>query len=182
MVLYRETEATEATPEKFEAGQTLQEVVDRHYRPLRKFAISLIRCAAKADDLTQETILIYVRRGHQIRQRERVRQWLFTTLHREFLREVRRQGRNFPIEDDGAYVSIPAAVEDLALCEPGQVRGALAQLPERWRRILELRYFGPHSYQELAETLAIPLGTVMSRLSRAHKALRRVLEREAGNA
>ncbi|MBS0658218.1 MAG: sigma-70 family RNA polymerase sigma factor [Verrucomicrobia bacterium] len=63
-------------------GLELQEVVERHYRPLRNFAISLVRCPARADDLTQETILIFVRRGSQIRQRECVRQWLFRAASR----------------------------------------------------------------------------------------------------
>src|SRR6266436_10439972 len=71
------------------------ELVARHYEPLYKFAFSLTRAEADASDLTQQTFYLWATKGHQLRDRSKVKTWLFTTLHRILLEARRRQTR-FP--------------------------------------------------------------------------------------
>src|SRR5476649_1969038 len=70
-------------------------LVEQHYRGLYQFAYNLARDEAEACDFTQQTFLIWARKGHQLRDPLKVKTWLFTTLHREFLQSRRKQVR-FP--------------------------------------------------------------------------------------
>src|ERR1035441_4330276 len=72
-----------------------ESLVARFYAPLYQFAFSLTRSEADACDLTQQTFTIWAAKGHQLRDPSKVKTWLFTTLHREFLESRRRQTR-FP--------------------------------------------------------------------------------------
>src|SRR5271154_4604036 len=77
------------------ASTDFESVVARYYEPLYKFAYSLTRTEADACDLTQQTFYIWATKGHQLRDSSKVKTWLFTTLHREFLK-VRRTVVRFP--------------------------------------------------------------------------------------
>ena len=68
-----------------------EKLVERLYAPLYQFAFSLTRVEADACDLTQQTFAIWAAKGHQLRDPSKVKTWLFTTLHREFLDSRRRQ-------------------------------------------------------------------------------------------
>src|SRR5260370_29066888 len=70
-------------------------LVSRYYGPLYQFAFSLTRTEADACDLTQQTFYIWATKGHQLRDGSKVKTWLFTTLHREFL-NMRRKIVRFP--------------------------------------------------------------------------------------
>src|ERR1700722_16979572 len=72
-----------------------ESLVEQYYRGLYQFAYNLARDEAEACDLTQQTFLIWARKGHQLRDPLKVKTWLFTTLHREFLQSRRKQVR-FP--------------------------------------------------------------------------------------
>src|SRR5437588_11581120 len=72
-----------------------ENLVARYYRSLYQFAFSLTQAEADACDLTQQTLYIWATKGHQLRDASKVKSWLFTTLHREFLETRRRQTR-FP--------------------------------------------------------------------------------------
>ena len=81
-----------------------ESLVARYYEPLYQFAFSLARDESDACDLTQQTFCIWAAKGHQLRDASKVKTWLFTTLHREFL-GVRRKQTRFPqveLEDAGA--------------------------------------------------------------------------------
>ena len=160
----------EPNPEEF------AEMIDRYYLPLRRFAGSLVRCGARAEDLAHQTVLIFAQHGHQIRDRAKVRQWLFTTLWREHLREIRRTARAVGLPDMDVLLMECDAPAEVSIGDPHAVRAALAALPPPAAGILRLRYFQGLSYRALAEALGVPIGTVMSRLSRAHRALRKRLE------
>ena len=77
-----------------------ESLVNAHYRPLYQFAFSLAHSEAEACDLTQQTFYIWARKGHQLRDTSKVKTWLYTTLHREFLKTRRRQTR-FPEQERG---------------------------------------------------------------------------------
>src|ERR1700682_5204483 len=76
-------------------GLDFDSLVSRYYGPLYQFAFSLTRTEADACDLTQQTFYIWATKGHQLRDGSKVKTWLFTTLHREFL-NMRRRVVRFP--------------------------------------------------------------------------------------
>src|ERR1700759_3640257 len=70
-----------------------EELVNLYYRDLYRFGLSLTGSEADAADLTQETFYIWANKGHQLQKVASVKSWLFTTLHREFLKTCRRRNR-----------------------------------------------------------------------------------------
>src|SRR5881628_2792606 len=108
-----------------------ENLVGRYYSSLYKFAYSLTQAEAEACDLTQQTFYVWATKGHQLRDVSKVKTWLFTTLHREFLESRRRQTR-FPhyelaqVEPELPSVS-PARVNQL---DSAQVLQALTHVDE----------------------------------------------------
>ena len=157
-------------------GLEFENVVAHHYGPLYQFAISLTRNEAEACDLTQQTFYIWAAKGHQLRDVSKVKTWLFTTLHREFLGSRRRQTRFPHVELDDAAADLPsvspASVNQL---DSEQLLEALEQLDEVYRAAVVLFYLEDYSYNEIAEILDIPLGTVKSRLTRGLQRLHQLL-------
>jgi RNA polymerase sigma factor (sigma-70 family) len=145
-----------------------ESLVARHYEPLYQFAFSLTRDEADACDLAQQTFCIWAAKGHQLRDPSKVKTWLFTTLHREFLSGRRKQTRFPHVELECAAAELPvvspASVNRL---DAAQVLEALAQLDEIYQAPVALFYLQDCSYNEIAEILGVPLGTVKSRLTRA---------------
>src|SRR5579864_9419604 len=111
-----------------------ENLVTRHYGPLYQFAFSLTRDEAEACDLTQQTFCIWAAKGHQLRDVTKVKTWLFTTLHREFLGSRRRQTRFPHIELESAAAELPvvspATINQL---DSEQLLQALGQLDEIYR-------------------------------------------------
>jgi RNA polymerase sigma-70 factor (ECF subfamily) len=161
-------------------------VVEQFYEPLYKFAFVLTRSASDAADLTQEAYRVLLLKGGQIREPQKVKSWLFTTLYREFLGR-RRHAERFP------QLELDDANDDLPCITPNQVEeldasvivSTLQMLEEKYRAPLVMFYLRELSYKEIAEVLGIPIGTVMSRLSRGKDQLRKRLKlglREAASA
>jgi RNA polymerase sigma-70 factor (ECF subfamily) len=144
-----------------------ESLVARYYEPLYQFAFSLARAEADACDLTQQTFYVWATKGHQLRDTSKVKTWLFTTLHREFLATRRRQIRFPHIELDDAAAELPvispAAINRL---DTAQVLAALARVDEIYQAPVALFYLQDCSYNEIAQILGVPLGTVKSRLAR----------------
>jgi RNA polymerase sigma-70 factor (ECF subfamily) len=157
-------------------GVNFEDLVARHYVPLYQFAFSLTRDEADACDLTQQTFCTWAAKGHQLRDVTKVKTWLFTTLHREFLGSRRRRTRFPHVELDQAAAELPvvtpATVNQL---DTAQVLGALARLDEIYQAPVSLFYLQDHSYNEIAEILDVPLGTVKSRLTRGLDRLHHLL-------
>jgi RNA polymerase sigma factor (sigma-70 family) len=148
-------------------GLDFDDLVARHYGPLYQFAFSLTRDEADACDLTQQTFCIWAAKGHQLRDISKVKTWLFTTLHREFLGSRRRQSRFPHIELEYAAAELPTiSPATLHQLDSAQLFKALEQLDEIYRAAITLFYLEDYSYNEIAEILGIPLGTVKSRLTR----------------
>jgi RNA polymerase sigma-70 factor (ECF subfamily) len=148
-------------------GVDFEDIVARHYAPLYQFAYSLTRAEPDACDLVQQTFCIWAAKGHQLRDASKVKTWLFTTLHREFLGSRRRQTRFPHVELENAAAELPtispASVNQL---DAAQLLDALAQLDEIYQAPVALFYLQDCSYNEIAEILGVPLGTVKSRLTR----------------
>src|ERR1035438_7314776 len=80
-------------------NEAFTQLVDAHYAPLYRFALSLARNGSDAGDLVQQTFFIWATKGHGIRELSKAKSWLFTTLYREFLRARRRDSRSSSLED-----------------------------------------------------------------------------------
>jgi len=151
-------------------------MVTTHYTPLFRFALSLARDEAEAWDLVQQTFYLWARRGHQLRDPGKARGWLLTTLHREFLGERRHEQRTASVEIAKADAELPHVPADVIEHIDGQaVLQALRRVDELYRAPLALFYLEDMSYREIAGTLDVPTGTVMSRLARGKDQLRHLL-------
>jgi RNA polymerase sigma-70 factor, ECF subfamily len=150
-----------------------EEIVDRFYSMLYRFALSLACNEADACDLTQQTFSLWASKGYLVRDRTKVKSWLFRTLYREFISHRSRQKRwakdDVSMEEDELPCGMPATVDGL---EPRQVMECLQAMNETLRAPLALYYLQEHSYREIAEILSIPVGTVMWRLSRGKQRLK----------
>ena len=158
------------------ARQEFELLVSSYYSALYQFAFSLARNENDAGDLTQQTFYTWARKGHQLRDRSKVKTWLFTTLYHEFLEKKRRQTR-FPhcelseVDQDLPNV-LPVSVNEL---DSTAVLQSLARLDEPFQAPLALFYLEDCSYKEIADILDVPLGTVKSRISRGIAQLQRML-------
>lgn len=146
------------------------------YEPLYAFGYSLAGNADDACELTQETYCRLLTKGGQLRDPSKVKSWLFTTLYRVFLGWKQRRARlpHFEISSVEGELPVitPAHVDVL---ESGAIRDALLELEEHYRVPVMLFYLNDSSYEEIAALLDVPVGTVMSRLSRAKGLLREQL-------
>ena len=144
-----------------------ESLVADYYRPLYQFAVTLTRDEADACDLTQQTFYIWANKGHQLREKSKVKTWLFTTLHREFLGSRRRQNRFPHIEVESISTELPTVPPpSVNQLDAGHLLAALAQLDELYQAPVALFYLQDYSYNEIAEILEVPVGTVKSRLAR----------------
>ena len=153
-------------------------LVDRYYAALFRFALSLTRKESDARDLTQQTFWLWARKGHQLHDPAKVKSWLFTTLHREFLQGQRRSTR-FPHHEleevPEELPNVPSTlVNDL---DGGIILECLGRIDPIFQAPLALFYLEDHSYQEIADVLGIPLGTVKSRIARGIAQLQHVVLR-----
>ena len=154
-------------------------LVDRNYASVYRYAYRLAGCASAAEDIAQDVFVKAIAHLHQLRERAAERGWLMSITRREFmrwLREVANPARGRPV----------ALEEENVLTDDGQiqrldnvdwVQSALCLLNEDARVALLMYYFEELSYAEIAQQLQIPIGTVMSRLSRGREHLRHALER-----
>ena len=151
-------------------------LVERHYAPLYQFAFSLTRNEPDARDLTQQTFCIWAAKGHQLRDISKVKTWLFTTLHREFLGARRKLTRfpQVPLEDVTTELPV-VPFSGANRLDTTHMLSALSQLDEIYQAPVALFYLQDYSYIEIAEILGVPLGTVKSRLARGLARLHQLL-------
>jgi RNA polymerase sigma-70 factor (ECF subfamily) len=166
------------------SNEAFTQLVEAHYAPLYRFALSLARSQSDACDLVQQTFFIWATKGESLRESAKAKSWLFTTLYREFLRGRRRDARATSIEDlpPGEQDIAAEDVDRAARLDASTVMVALQSVDEVFRAPLTLFYLEELSYQEIAGTLEVPIGTVMSRLSRGKAQLRAALAREERGA
>lgn len=157
-------------------------LVEMYYASLYRFALSLSRHEQNASDLVQETFCRLAAKGRQLRDPSKAKTWLFTTLYREFLRNRRDESRFESFE--GISGRDEPSAPDTGVqnkIDGAQAKDALMQLDELYRAPLALFYLEEHSYIQIAEILGIPVGTVMSRISRGREMLRKLLADKARN-
>ena len=151
--------------------------LESHMSALRRYACALVGNMADADDLVQETLkraLTYAHRGKDIRN---PRSYLLTMLHHVRVDHAKRERINDrrPLEEH-LFPVCRATQSDRIIC--GEVIAAIRELPKEQRDVLMLAGLDDLAYRDIADRLNIPIGTVMSRLSRGRKALQTVLDPE----
>ena len=140
---------------------------------LRRYARALTRNADWADDLVQSCLEHALRGFKSVRNGKRLRPWLFAILHNlhvDMVRHQAKRGPTFPLEEDG-QLQTKAPGPDSRL-DARAVLDEIDRLPQEQRDAVILIGVEELSYAEAAEVLAIPVGTLMSRLHRGREKLR----------
>ena len=161
-------------------------LLEVHIPGLRRFACALLRGNQEhADDLVQDSLERALSNWHRRRLEADLRSWVYTIVYNRFLTERRRQRRY------AAYHSLAECVDqDLPTADGGQnsaliyrdlLRG-VATLPQEQRAVLLLVGVEDYSYKDAARMLGVPIGTVMSRLSRGRERLRQYMNGERINS
>lgn len=154
-------------------------LVVAHHAAVYRYACRLCGCPTEAEDLAQQTFLIAQRKLHQIREPERACSWLLAVVRSCFLKSIRKPrplaAQNIELDVDQIAEETPETDE----IDREQLAAALAELPDEFRLVVLMFYFEELPYQEIAAALEIPIGTVMSRLSRAKGHLKKTLTRPA---
>src|SRR5213078_2362767 len=160
------------------ADLEFENLVKLYYGDLYRFGLSLTGSEADAADLTQETFYIWANKGHQLQKAASVKSWRFTTLHREIIKTCRRRNRFSGESIDESAKALPNVPPDCAERVGSRtLLRILGEIAEDFRAPLVLYYMEDLSYKEIADVLALPLGTVQSRIARAKiQLLRRLSE------
>lgn len=159
-------------PSERSRQETFEQEALPYLRTLYAASYRLTRSVQDAEDLVQETYLRAYRAFERYTPGTNIRAWLFTILHRTRIDDLRRAGRRLTTvsltsEPPSPTVGAPFSSEELAR--------ALSRLPESYRRAVLLRDVEGFSYLDIAGTLQVPIGTVMSRLHRGRALLRSAL-------
>lgn len=162
-------------------------LVQNHMRFLYSVAFRYVGNRYDAEDLVQETLYTAYDKFHQLRDSQKFKSWIFTILRNHFLKWQRKKA---PVQADEFengidYLSQLESVslqQDVASVyekkiEADTIQSTLDKLPEKYKAVLILYYMEDSSYQEIANMLAVPVGTVMSRLSRAKHMMKKALLR-----
>jgi RNA polymerase sigma-70 factor (ECF subfamily) len=153
-------------------GTDIVALVREHHAGVYRYAFRLTGSAVDAEDLVQQAFLLAHQRLAQLREPSKAAGWLMAIVRNCFLKAKRRLRPSEPLLEEplnGDDEEFPDWVD------PEQLQLALRQLPDEARVILVLFFFEDCSYREIAEALEVPIGTVMSRLSRAKSRLRQLL-------
>jgi RNA polymerase sigma-70 factor, ECF subfamily len=167
-----------------EDGQRFTAALDDYFDGLYSYAMVLSRDRTEAEDLVQETCVRAIQAMGSLRPDSNIKGWLFTILRNIWFNQLRRR-RSAPrlieldLNNHGADFAAPRSKDPHNLyvsnLEHKRVREAIQQLPDDFREVIVLREYEELSYQEIANVLGCPPGTVMSRLGRARSKLREIL-------
>ena len=154
----------------------LEQLVQQHYAALYRFALSLSGHESDASDLVQETFYLLATKGHQLLDRTKVKSWLFTTLHRLFTGGRRRLIRFPEHELEAVSAELPVILPEPPSGDDSKMLlRCLTRLDETFRAPIALFYLEDYSYNDIAEILHVPLGTVKSRMARGIAALQTMM-------
>jgi RNA polymerase sigma-70 factor, ECF subfamily len=155
-----------------------------HIDSLYGYALVLTQNRADAEDLVQKTYVRAIRAMGRLRHDSNMKGWLFTILRNIWLNEVKQRRRATEFVDVEAEEMTSSLADgntrsphevSVGKLEQRRVRAAIQQLPKQFREIILLREWEKLSYQEIAMVLDCPVGTLMSRLTRARSRLRDLL-------
>lgn len=147
-------------------------LIAREIPHLRRYAFALVGDPETADDLVQDCLERALRKRHLLRCRGSVRSWLFRIQYTVFVNNVTRRSRpgEVPIEEAGAQLGMPPEQDGRLACL--DIARGLARLPAEQRAAIVLVALEGVSYDEAADMLGIPIGTLRSRLFRGRESLK----------
>jgi RNA polymerase sigma-70 factor, ECF subfamily len=170
---------------RFQGRPTVEisQLVDQHYESVFRFAYRLSGTSHEAEDISQQAFLDAQRKLDTLRDPDKVRAWLFMIVRNLYRRRIRDRVTHGEValevladpvdQKRGSDERVEQALDSESLQQ------VLNELPEEFRSVLLLFYFRELSYREIAEQLDVPIGTVMSRLSRGKKQLRERISPES---
>jgi RNA polymerase sigma-70 factor, ECF subfamily len=168
--------------DEYSSAGSFEELAMPLFAKLYNFANWLTQDRAEAEDLIQETYMKALKGFASFRQGTNFRAWMYKILRNTFLtsRTGLQATMTVSLDDEEDPVAEPAIKETpesvlLASMDQQAIENALGKLPVKFREVILLCDVEEMSYQEISETLAIPIGTVMSRLSRGRKTMRESL-------
>ena len=153
----------------------IAKLIEPQIPALRRYAYALVRDHDAADDLVQDCLERAVSRWYLRRDDGHLRAWLFTMLRNLYINSYHRQKRRATRVRLDESIMPSVAPNQTDQLEMNDVLSALERLPEDHKSILLLIGVEDLSYEETARVLSVPVGTVMSRLSRARQGLRALL-------
>jgi RNA polymerase sigma-70 factor (ECF subfamily) len=161
----------------------ISQLVDQHYESVFRFAYRLSGTSHEAEDISQQAFLDAQRKLDTLRDPDKVRAWLFMIVRNLYRRQIRDRVTHGEValevlvepvdQKRGSDKQVERSLDSESLQQ------VLNELPEEFRSVLLLFYFRELSYREIAEQLDVPIGTVMSRLSRGKKQLRERISPES---
>jgi len=140
---------------------------------LRRYARALAGERSAADDLVQDTLERAWSKLHLYRRGTDLRAWLFTVMHNVYVNQRRAARISVPLDEEMPELALPVRETDTLVLR--DLDAAIRRLPPEQREVLLLVALEDMSYEVAADTLGVPIGTVMSRLSRAREKLRAML-------
>lgn len=152
----------------------LRRLVHEHHADVYRYARRLSGQDADAEDLVQQTFLAAQRSLDQLREPEKARSWLLAIARNCFLRARQKRRPVAATSVDLDVHQVPVPPDEMPI-DSAAVQEAIGELPDEFRVVVLMFYFEFLSYRQIAEELDVPIGTVMSRLSRAKGHLRRRL-------
>lgn len=192
--MFRETLATTTGFSKLDTLDKIERsFVEGAYAPeIKEYLLPhvdlIFRCACRltrkphdAEDLTQEAFYFAIKNFAQLKDREKAKNWLFSILRNLFLKDLEKSKKRIDIEFDSVSNTISGISnieeEHLKIEVARNLRTVLDKLDDRLRAPIELFYYERLSYKEIAQSLKLPIGTVMSRIARGKVHIRRELNR-----
>lgn len=151
--------------------------IERHIPHLRRYARALAHNPVAADDLVQESLLRALAKSHLYKPGTNLRAWLFTILHNQHVSDIRRNGRaGTPVDPDDAESALATPPNQETRVVMNAVNRSMQILPDEQRILIELVALDGKSYEEVAKSHGLALGTVKSRISRGRSQLRKAVD------
>ena len=167
--------------------ERFRELTDQHVKFFYNMALKYTGNRFDAEDIVQETLLTAFKNFRQLRDKAKFKSWCFAILRHIYLKRLKQKefSKSNEFDDAKDYVGVLASVSqhlDLQTAyenkvESEQINAILGKLPEKYKSPLILYFMDDMSYQEISELLGIPIGTVMSRLSRGKQILKKEVVR-----
>jgi RNA polymerase sigma-70 factor, ECF subfamily len=154
-------------------------LVEREIPRLRRYARALTRAPDRADDLVQDTLVRALTKGQLWQPGTDIRAWLFTIMHNQYVNTVRREVRKTAAVDlDHVSSTLVSTTDPTSSWQLRELDRALTRLPDEQREVILLIGLEGMAYEDAAQILGVPIGTVRSRLSRGRETLRNLMGRQ----
>ena len=164
--------------ERLKEGEpgAIDEIVEKYKRPLFAFILRMIDNHATAEDIFQETWLRVIRHIRGFRGDSRFSTWLFQIALNLCRNAIRKKSRRFVPLEEAESIAVEPRVDAERIFEAERVRKVVASLPRKMREVIVLRYYHDLSEMEISEIVGSPVGTIKSRIYRAHIIIRQKME------